>query len=388
MSHPLLHDSSDDEVILKAKPKRPFSLSSPPPSAPSTPPLQSPALPPHLQTPENSMDGSSTPSRNRSFLNLTSSTLFGIYQPTGFSTEREEPTTPWGTGAETPADSRDGSLDLRRSNFGDNVWQNGKRTPQRARRRSLVSQPQVQHRPRRTFTNYLLPLIGRVAALFGMGVLYALLITHLHDRQAIAPVKVDFNRASWTYLICWGTAAAFLGEALPLVDAFWNDDGDDDERQAKKKSGTDGDRVGGWIDVVRSIGAFVGIAFAIRKLPWQSSLQLSLTFALANPAIWYIVDRSPPGFIMACAVSIGGTIVLLGVNPALVPSPSPAEELRNLVSRSGGLKGSSNDLSGEEMILGIFTEDSVGVATWIASVLFVSSVCFGNIGRRLVPREP
>lgn len=35
------------------------------------------------------------------------------------------------------------------------------------------------------------------------------------------------------------------------------------------------------------------------------------------------------------------------------------------------------------LVAGIFSQESVGVATWIASVLFVSAVCFGNIGRRL-----
>lgn len=32
---------------------------------------------------------------------------------------------------------------------------------------------------------------------------------------------------------------------------------------------------------------------------------------------------------------------------------------------------------------GLISNESIGIGTWIASVLFCSSVCFGNIGRRL-----
>lgn len=328
------------------------------------------------------MDGSIPPSRTQSFLNLTTSTLFGIYKQTGFSNEREEAATPWGTGAQTPARTRGNSLDLSKA---DKALSNGNAAHKtRTRRRSNAVRP-VHRVPRRGLKGYYLPLIGRVVALACVGVLYGLLITHLHDRREIAPTKVEINRRSWTYLTWWGLAGIALGEAMPWVDKFWaaDSEADDEDREdgdeRRKDRGLDG-----WIDVVRSIGAFVGIAYAIRKLPWQSTLQLSLTLALANPAIWFIVDRSPPGFVLSTCFAFSGTLVLLGMNPVLMPSPSPAEVLRSHVFKSGGSSRPLNvSLTSEELILGIFTQDSVGVATWIASVLFVSSVCFGNIGRRL-----
>jgi hypothetical protein len=40
-------------------------------------------------------------------------------------------------------------------------------------------------------------------------------------------------------------------------------------------------------------------------------------------------------------------------------------------------------MKGQDLVLGTFSMESVGVATWIASVLFVSAVAFGNVGRRL-----
>lgn len=247
--------------------------------------------------------------------------------------------------------------------------------------------------PRRGFKGFWLPLLARGVTLFVLGVGYALLITHLHDRRGVAPVRVELDRGSWTYLSLWGMAGVLLGEALPWADRFWtsdpyNEDEHDDtetkgqtQRQGRKESGLDG-----WMDVIRSIGAFVGIAFAIRKLPWQSTTQLSLTLALANPALWYLIDRSPPGFILSTIVALTGTVMLLVVNPALMPSPSPVQLLRGVVAKNAGsaaANASANTLGTEELVLGVFSPESVGVATWIASVFFVSSVCFGNIGRRL-----
>lgn len=374
-------DDGDTGMILKPKPRRPFELTSPPASRPSSPPATDQSFPSYLQAP-HSMSGSTTPSRTRSLLNLTSSTLFGIYEPTGFSTERETTYTPWGTGAQTPADSpvnRRGEWDWSKANIPDTVLHNRPNGTKLRRKSAAPQQQRVHHMPRKGFKGYVLPNVGRVIALFGVGVSYALLITHLHDRRGLAPARVELNRSSWTYLACWGLAGILLGEALPWADTFWAPDEDENQKPQKQQDRKSVSGLDGWMDVVRSIGAFVGIAFAIRKLPWESTLQLSLTLALANPAVWYLIDRSPPGFILSSIAAIGGTAVLLGINPALVPSPTPLEVLRGLVARNGGSSG----LAREKLVLGIFSEESVGVATWIASVFFVSAVCFGNIGRRL-----
>jgi hypothetical protein len=376
MSHAPLHDE-DSLPTLRPRPRRPFELStSGPPSPSATPPTDSPSFPSQLTAALSSKDGNGTPSRTRSILNLTSSTLFGIYG--------EEPSTPWGAGAETPIEAKEVSLDIP-----DTVMANGPNGMKRRRRSTALAQRHVPLRARRGLKGYWLPLIGRVTALFGVGMLYGMLVSHLHDRQDIAPVKVEgIDRTAWPYYVFWGLAGVLLGEALPHLDAMWNGDEDEDieerEEDARRRNTGSSRKQGmvAWNDVVRSVGAFVGIAFAIRKLPWQSTLQLSLTLALANPAIWFLVDRSPPGFILSALVSLGGTGMLLGVNPALIPSPSPRpvlhERARNATAHMAG---------NEELVLGLFTQESVGMATWIASVLFVSCVCFGNIGRKLAPRR-
>lgn len=386
MSHNPLHDE-DSVPLLRPRPRRPFELStSGPPSPSSTPPSDPQQFPSQLSAAlasKESKDGSGTPSRNRSILNLTSSTLFGIYSPTGYAVEREEPSTPWGTGAETPVDSDKANVDIP-----DTILANGPNGLRRRRRSTAVAQRQVPLRVKRGLKRYWLPLLGRVIALFGVGVMYGLLVSHLHDKQEIAPVKVEgIDRTAWPYYVFWGSAGVLLGQALPYLDAVWNGDEDEDieEREEDSRRNNSSPRRQGmvaWNDVVRSIGAFVGIAFAIRKLPWQSTLQLSLTLALANPALWFLIDRSPPGFILSTLVAIGGTAVLLGINPTLLPTPPPRHAINQHIGNGTAFVGGN-----EELVLGLFTHESVGVATWIASVLFVSCVCFGNIGRKLAPRR-
>ena len=198
----------------------------------------------------------------------------------------------------------------------------------------------------------------------------------------------------------WGGVGVALGGLLPWVDVFWEDvlgdekeifashgrtdsgnssKNEEDDRGGSRSGRGPSDLGAAWNPVVRSIGAFIGIAFAIRRLPWQSTLQVSLTLALVNPVLWYLVDRSKPGFILSAFVGIAGTIIAYGVNPQIVPSPATSSPSANIANVSyGGIS------LGDSLI----TNESIGVMTWISSVLFCSSVCFGNIGRRLALPVP
>jgi len=89
--------------------------------------------------------------------------------------------------------------------------------------------------------------------------------------------------------------------------------------------------------------------------------------------LWYLIDRSKPGFVLSATVGIAGTLILLGINPDIVPSPaSPSPAAAYAHASSHGMV--RNWLP---------TQERVGLWTWLASVLFCSCVCFGNIGRRL-----
>lgn len=104
---------------------------------------------------------------------------------------------------------------------------------------------------------------------------------------------------------------------------------------------------------------------------------MSLTLALVNPCLWYLIDRSRAGFLLSSLVGLVGAAVLLGINPGIVPAPASAYSRGNSTMTSvqdGGLVG------------GVFSYEGVGVATWIASVLFCSSVCFKALAQLLSRR--
>lgn len=112
-------------------------------------------------------------------------------------------------------------------------------------------------------------------------------------------------------------------------------------------------------------------------------MQLTLTLALVNPFLWFLIDRTPAGFTLSSLFGILGTATILAINPALVPSassrfPTPVTAVKNQT-------GTAQAASGEALVGGLLSYEAVGVATWIASVLFCSCVCLGSIGRLLVP---
>ena len=363
--------TDDSPPVLRPRPLRPFELDRSGNNTPSG--LATPSrdtLDPTKLSPDRDEKGNLL-SRTRSVLNLTSSTLFGIYSPSS----NDEAVTPSGFGAQTPS-YRHSADDIR--------------TPiiTAFEGREPSSESPVHHR-------FLVPLGLRTILLFITGVIYGIFISELHDTQRIAPVQIEtrIKRWSWSYLSAWGGAAILLGALLPWVDVFWEEVlGDNKEAfppsqqlaPAPKKTLTQEDGRPGssagenqeanWNAAIRSITAFIGVAFAIRRLPWQSTLQVSLTLALVNPVLWYLFDRSKPGFTLSAVVGIAGTVIALGIDPEMVPSPATP-------SPQAGIAHASFD--GALAFDGRISVERIGVGTWIASVLFCSSLCFGNVGRKL-----
>lgn len=269
---------SDSLPLRRPLPQRNFQTTpastTPASTEPSTPPTPS-NEPNDPSSPEVKLNGGSIPpSRTRSILNLTSSTLFGIYSPADGEGGRDELNTPWGTGALTPvgplSPSKRGSEDKKPPPLG--LFQ------QRPSYRET-------HSHRLKPSELVVPVTLRTVLLFAFGMAYGLVVTHLHDDHRLAPVKVGgIDRHSWHYLIFWGIAGAALGTLLPWVDVLWEDltgrntaertsdaskdlsskseevrDSEDEKQRSKPRNGLDAD----WNSVVRSIGAFIGIAFAI-----------------------------------------------------------------------------------------------------------------------------
>lgn len=99
---------------------------------------------------------------------------------------------------------------------------------------------------------------------------YGLLVRHLHDERQLAPFQVEGiirPRKDAGYLLFWGVAGVVLGMALPWVDTLFA--GPEVEspvfEPSPKKEDTERESAWGadWTPVVRSVGAFVGIAYAI-----------------------------------------------------------------------------------------------------------------------------
>jgi hypothetical protein len=322
-------DPRSGPPLLKPLPRRPFSTSG---SASPQPPTPAQLLTPDAAVAQDPYFASSTPSdpstdganpRSRSFLNLTASTLFGIYAPTALTPgggETDTPSTPWDAGAETPArkDSLDqwGAAESPASPTSPTaaLWAitGGGRSP--ARRGAPINGDELERRllrGRRTASNAgTIPparaaapepssssapaaaavvgpseLAVRALALFAVGVLYGALVAHLHDghagaglgslRERVAALAAAGWWRRWPearevgYLGAWGAAGVMMGTLLPWVDGW-----------LRARYGGEGQmgeaRGAAWLDVVRSVGAFVGIAFAIVSF-FGSILKVALT---------------------------------------------------------------------------------------------------------------
>ena len=227
-----------------------------------------------------SASASTSASRTRSALNLTSSTLFGIFAPD------EGSSTPWGSGAQTPS--------LRAINEDNRPPVIGA-FQQPAQRRSVSQQR------RATARNTFIPLALRTTLLFVLGIAYGAIVIHLHDERRLTPVKVEgMEQYSWWYLPAWGVTGILLGNLMPWVDTLWENTVGDHTAGKTAKVETKGvgsnkarrpaslarsDLGAGLTPIIRGIGAFFGVAFAIvSQLSYEHS-HLELTSFEAEAAV-------------------------------------------------------------------------------------------------------
>jgi hypothetical protein len=169
--------------------------------------------------------------------------------------------TPWGTGAQTP---------IKRNSVDDYNY-NSATAP--VTWKGETTKPRLKPK-RKGFRGYVLPLMLQTVLLFLFGLGYGSLITHLHKTQSIRPMPVlDVDRSTMPYQLSWGIFGVLLGNALPVVDSLWEKfvapaagpaAGKEAARDgASSSSSTDSGLGPLWYSAVRSIGVFVGIAFAV-----------------------------------------------------------------------------------------------------------------------------
>jgi hypothetical protein len=126
----------------------------------------------------------------------------------------------------------------------------------------------------------------RVILLGGLGMLYGVLVRHLHHERKLAPFQVESiikPGDDWRYLLFWGVAGVALGSLLPWIDTLCADKNGEASSGEKEGSpevtaeeGLESTGIFGadWTPVVRSVGAFVGIAFAIVRSSFVSPCSL------------------------------------------------------------------------------------------------------------------
>ena len=106
---------------------------------------------------------------------------------------------------------------------------------------------------------------------------------HLHDERRLTPVKVEgMEQYSWWYLTAWGVTGILLGNLMPWVDTLWeNTVGDHTagktakveakgvgSNKADRPASRGGNDLGaGLTPIVRGMGVFFGVAFAIVRQP-------------------------------------------------------------------------------------------------------------------------
>lgn len=244
---------SDDAPVLRPRPRRPgFDLTPTASTESSQAPTPAEPANPDLLNPRDAV-ASNASSRNGSVLNLTSSTLYGIYSPTAFEGSRDE-SSPWGTEAQSPAT--------------EDMPTTATATETRADIALERARSRLSHG---AFRGVILPQVVRSGLLFAFGVVYGIITVHLHENHWITPVKLEdiHYYESWQYLGFWGLAGVALGNVLPWLDLFVEDSavfGWSKEVKSPGSPSGDGDgaeRTPSWVAVVRSVGAFVGIAFAM-----------------------------------------------------------------------------------------------------------------------------
>jgi len=192
-----------------------------------------------------------------------------------------EASTPWGTGAQTPVKRRhdldDGTFELMRDRS---------HVPMLRRRDSTrVPTKPTRKANSRDDVALGLALALRVGLLFLLGMGYGAMVTRLRAERHVfgdamgQVVKTATAEAAtgWTYLVVWGVSGVALGALLPWFDGVWQsafgevknpseDVRKGDAREQTRELGTNPNGTD-WSVVVRSIGAFMGIVFAIVRIP-------------------------------------------------------------------------------------------------------------------------
>lgn len=217
------------------------------------------------------------PSRTHSALNLSSSTLLGIFSPSYFDPDQESP-------------SLMGSPPSHQNQISRNVLD----------KISYQSQPLQKTK----LFNFFL----RVLLLFATGMGFGFLIQHLLDEKQPSSILfkiISDRKIEWIYLLSWGMSGVTIGTLLPLMDQPPSIDKHisqgsvissvstaNKETSSKQFDILDQD----WTPIIRSVGAFVGITYALVCIPCPPLTNSQIYILTWNKA-QVVMDLKLPGII-------------------------------------------------------------------------------------------
>lgn len=326
-------------VVLPRDPRRAHD-----PYAPTPAPLHT-----HLQLPPAAGSYNGSDSKSKSFLNLTTSALSGVFgSHTSLSELAGDDTTE--TYDTKTSKNRTANYDRFFDNANKSVPLSITSSPTKPMRRGSMSFPSSISSTRRstsvisrraslpaltpTSTHRLVPLalptlLARLLTLFAFGIAYGEITRHIHYTTLFTASTSDTAN-----LLLWGTQGIVIGFVFPLFDWLF---------PSTLTSPARAD----WPMTIRAVFTFLGLGLGIRKLQMESSLQAAAQWGLMTPFVWYVLDGTRNGFVLSCLAAAVGTSAVLAV---------------------------ANQVS--------FT-----AAAWVASVFFCCSICVGNIGRRILAVE-
>ncbi|KAK9460710.1 insulin-induced protein-domain-containing protein [Lipomyces oligophaga] len=194
-----------------------------------------------------------------------------------------------------------------------------------------------------------LQFIWRCSLLFSLGVAYGHLLTQLQDNHFVTTTTLDVEPMG-SFTLSWGILGLLSGALLPLIDYMLP------EVMGPRLSVTNTSEgsATALYPILRAVGVFIGVSYGVRHLPWTSTLQGALTITALNPLLWFMIDTTVNGFLLSSLTAIAGSSCLAWLYPSHLPSSSE------------------------------WSEDYISVITWIASIFFCGSICFGAIGRKLL----
>lgn len=200
-------------------------------------------------------------------------------------------------------------------------------------------------------------ILKNLFILGNLGILFNKLGEQIHDNHilyknlASKPLEISAQLINFLNIpeyYIFALQGIVFGSLLPLLDFLVFNKFEKSKLKSKKLR-----EIKSTSSIIRSMAAFLGVAFAVRKIEWSSSIQASFAWTLLNPCLWLLLDGSFSGLTTSTISAV--VAVLIGVFFDVEPLPV-------------------NWLQDSEFL---------AVNLWLANFFFFGLLIFGKIGRSL-----